>query len=64
MPPVPTSSASRVGVPLLAIDRTVFDQNGHAFEYIQAFYRPDLDEYRMTMSCKAGDDAALWEPAA
>lgn len=53
--------AVQVGWPLLAINRTVFDQNDRAVEYIQALYRPDLYEYRMTMSRKTGENPALWE---
>lgn len=52
----------QVGLPLLAINRTVFDQDDQAVEFIQALYRPDLYEYRMSMSRKVVDDSVVWEP--
>lgn len=51
----------QVGAPLLAISRIVSDQDDRPVEYIRALYRPDLYEYRMTMSRKTGGDASVWE---
>ncbi|NBB82922.1 MAG: UTRA domain-containing protein [Alphaproteobacteria bacterium] len=53
-----------VGSPLLTISRIVSDQNDRPVEYIRALYRPDLYQYRMTMSRRTGvdGDASVWEP--
>ncbi|WP_299614894.1 GntR family transcriptional regulator [Pelagibius sp.] len=53
---------TQVGLPLLAISRIVFDQDDRPVEFINALYRPDVYEYRMTMSRNTGGDAPVWEP--
>jgi len=51
------------GSPLLAVKRVVFDQEDRPVEYIQALYRPDVYEYRLTMSRKTSDETAIWQPS-
>ncbi|MEQ9811940.1 MAG: GntR family transcriptional regulator [Azospirillaceae bacterium] len=51
-----------VGSPLLAVKRVVFDQDDRPVEYIQALYRPDVYEYRLTMSRKTSDESSIWQP--
>jgi GntR family transcriptional regulator len=51
-----------VGSPLLKIDRIVCDQEDSPVEYITGLYRPDLYNYRMTLSRVQNDGAKAWSP--
>lgn len=53
----------QVGAPLLSISRIVADQDDRPVEFIRALYRPDLYEYRMSMSRKSDRGASVWEPS-
>lgn len=52
------------GSALLWVKRLVFDQENRPVEYLNAFYRPDVYEYQMSMSRVEGETSALWSPDA
>ncbi len=43
-----------IGAPLLVVVRVIRDQSDRPVEHIRALYRPDLYEFQMSMSRKAG----------
>jgi len=53
-----------VGAALLRVARVVFNVDGRAVEQVTAYYRPDLYQYRMTLSRVPGEQANVWAPAA
>ena len=61
-PEVATALEVQVGSALLAITRTVFDQNGRAVEHIVILYRPDRYAYRMKLARVQGSATKLWSP--
>jgi GntR family transcriptional regulator len=48
-PKIAQSLGVAVGTPLLAITRTVFDDNTRPVKFIRILYRTDRYQYRMTM---------------
>jgi GntR family transcriptional regulator len=60
--PVATLLEVELGSPLLAIRRTVFDQQNRPVEYITGLYRPDRYQYRLNLSRVQSDAAKTWSP--
>jgi GntR family transcriptional regulator len=51
-----------VGWPLLSITRTVRDAGGGAVEHLQALYRPDRYQYRMSLDRVRAGGGNMWSP--
>jgi GntR family transcriptional regulator len=49
-----------VGAPLLAITRTVYDENRRPVEFIRILYRPDRYQYRMSLSRDPKGGPQIW----
>lgn len=50
-----------IGAPLLAVVRVMRDQMDRPVEHIRALYRPDLYEFRMSMSREDGSNRMCWD---
>lgn len=53
-----------VGAPLLRKVRTVFDTVDRAVEFIDVLYRPDMYQFRLSLTRDEGRDGEQWSPAA
>lgn len=50
-----------IGAPLLSVVRVMRDQRDRPVEHIRALYRPDLYEFKMSMSREVGSDRMSWD---
>lgn len=53
-----------IGSPLIAMTRTVFDEQGRGVEYLSALYRPDLHSFQMEMTRTGIGGDRRWAPVA
>jgi GntR family transcriptional regulator len=51
-----------VGSPLLSLTRVVYDPARRPVEHIQALYRPDRYQYRMSLARERSSAGNLWSP--
>lgn len=51
-----------IGSPLIAMTRTVFDEQGRGVEYLSALYRPDLHSFQMEMTRTGIGGDRRWSP--
>lgn len=51
-----------IGSPLIAMTRTVFDEQGCGVEYLSALYRPDLYSFQMEMTRTGIGGDRRWSP--
>jgi GntR family transcriptional regulator len=49
-----------LGSPLLAVTRTVYDEDARPVQLLRGLYRPDRYEYRMHLTRAGGDTPRIW----
>lgn len=51
-----------IGSPLIALQRVVYDQQGHGIEHLEAFYRPDRYKIQVDLGRMGDSSARYWMP--